>query len=169
MTAMHAVKHNHMLHHKYCLQDKDVEGHCAKMSAWRAFLYGPAYIYTQHANALRSRNKTVIRYIIAELLLAVAFAAAVFTLHIAFLQYHIIAMCVGECCTAFFAVWTVHHDCDEEVFARTLSNRWKNRFTYNMFYHLEHHLFPKVPTIKLPELSKRLKEGLPDLNAKEVF
>lgn len=169
MTAMHAVKYNHMRHHKYCLQDADVEGHCAKMSAVQALLYGPIYIYRQHAEALHHGGKTAVRYIIAEMLLAVAFGFGVFALHIGFLQYHIIVMCAGECCTAFFAVWTVHHGCDEEVFARTVSNRWKNRFTYNMFYHLEHHLFPKVPTIKLPEVSKRMKEELPDLEAKEVF
>ena len=127
------------------------------------------YIYTQHAEALRSGNKQTVRYIIAEICLAMAFGVAVFVYNIGFLQYHVIAMGVGECCTAFFAVWTVHHGCDAEVFARTLSNRWKSWFTYNMFYHLEHHLFPKVPTIKLPELSKRLKEEVPDLEAKEVF
>lgn len=169
MTAMHAVKHNHMRHHKYCLQEADVEGHCAKMSALQALLYGPIYIYRQHAEALRNGNKNAVRYIIAEMLLAISFGLAVFALRIGFLQYHVIIMCIGECCTAFFAVWTVHHGCDEETLARTLSNRWKNRFTYNMFYHLEHHLFPKVPTIKLPELSKRLKEELPDVDMKEVF
>jgi len=169
ITAMHAVKFNHMRHHKYCLQDADVEGHCAKMTALQALLYGPVYIYRQHAEALRGGNKSIIQFIGAELLLTITFGIAAFALHIGFLEYHIITMAAGECCTAFFAVWTVHHDCDEEVFARTLSNRWKNRFTYNMFYHLEHHLFPKVPTIKLPELSKRLKEEIPDLQAKEVF
>lgn len=169
MTAMHAVKYNHMRHHKYCLQDADVEGHCAKMSALQALLYGPAYIYRQHAEALQKGSRQTVRFVISEIVLSIAFGLAVFALHIVFLQYHVIVMCIGECCTAFFAVWTVHHGCDEEVFARTLSNRWKNRFTYNMFYHLEHHLFPKVPTIKLPELSKRLKEEVPDLQAKEVF
>lgn len=77
-------------------------------------------------------------------------------------------MLTGELFTAFFAVWTVRHDCDEEVFARTLSSRWKNWFTYNMFYHLEHHLFPGVPTIKLPALAKRIRQRLPDLQIKEV-
>jgi len=38
-----------------------------------------------------------------------------------------------------------------------------------MFYHLEHHLFPGVPTIRLPELSGRIREKLPDLKMKEVF
>ncbi|HVX51189.1 MAG TPA: fatty acid desaturase [Chitinophagaceae bacterium] len=169
MTAMHAVKHNHILHHKYCLQQADVEGHCAKMTALQALLYGPAYIYRQHANALQHGTRSTRVYITAELALAITFGITAFILHIGFLQYHVITMGIGECLTAFFAVWTVHHGCDEELFARTLNNRWKNRFTYNMFYHLEHHLFPKVPTIKLPELSKRMKEKLPDLDAKEVF
>ena len=169
LTAMHAIKYNHMHHHKHCLQEADVEGHCAKMSAMQALLYGPVYIYTQHSTAFKKGGKKITRYMLVELALAAIFIAVTFGLHIRFLQYHIIVMATGECCTAFFAVWTVHHGCDEEVFARTLSSRWKNRFTYNMFYHLEHHLFPKVPTIKLPELSKRLKEGLPDLQAKEVF
>ena len=40
---------------------------------------------------------------------------------------------------------------------------------YNMFFHLEHHLFPGVPTIKLPALAKRIRQQLPDLRAKEVF
>jgi fatty acid desaturase len=32
MTAMHAVKYNHLRHHKYCLHEEDVEGNCARMS-----------------------------------------------------------------------------------------------------------------------------------------
>lgn len=98
-----------------------------------------------------------------------AFIIAVFFRHITFLQYHVLAMLAGELLTGFFAVWTVHHDCDEEVFARTLSRQWKNRLTYNMFYHLEHHLFPGVPTIKLPILAARIREALPDVTVKEVF
>lgn len=104
-----------------------------------------------------------------ELTAIAGFVIGAFGLHISFLEYHILAMATGELFTAFFAVWTVHHDCDEEVFARTISQRWKNKLTYNMFYHLEHHLYPGVPTIKLPELSQRIRTAIPDLKAKEVF
>lgn len=38
-----------------------------------------------------------------------------------------------------------------------------------MFYHLEHHLFPAVPTIKLPELAKRIDEALPEIEKKQTF
>ncbi len=41
--------------------------------------------------------------------------------------------------------------------------------TYSMFYHLEHHLVPAVPTIKLPELARRIDEALPELEKKNTF
>ena len=41
--------------------------------------------------------------------------------------------------------------------------------TYNMFYHVEHHLFPSVPTCHLPELARRLDGAAPELQRKLVF
>ena len=79
-------------------------------------------------------------------------------------------MVIGEFLMTFFAVWTVHHDTEEHPeFARTQRGSWKNKITFSMFYHLEHHLFPAVPTIKLPELAKRIDEVLPELEKKNTF
>lgn len=58
---------------------------------------------------------------------------------------------------------------DSPDFARTQRTGWKNKITFSMFYHLEHHLFPAVPTIKLPELAKRIDEALPDIEKKQTF
>ena len=169
LAAMHAVKYNHLRHHKYCLQEEDIEGNCAKMRPLKAIAYGPVFIFRMHRAALQSKNRLIVRNTCAELLAIAVFISLVLLLGIHFLVYHIIAMTVGEFLTGFFAVWTVHHDCDEHLFARTLSNKWKNRLTYNMFFHLEHHLFPGVPTIKLPQLSERIKDELPDIRPKQVF
>jgi len=166
LAAMHAVKYNHLRHHKYCLQEGDVEGNWARMPAWKAILYGPAFIIRQHIVAFRSKDSLKIWL---ELTMIIIFVSAVFIARIPFLQYHVLAMLAGELLSGFFAVWTVHHDCDEEVFARSLSRPWKNKLTYNMFFHLEHHLFPGVPTIKLPILAARIREALPDVTIKEVF
>jgi fatty acid desaturase len=38
-----------------------------------------------------------------------------------------------------------------------------------MFYHIEHHLFPKVPTCKLWLLARRLDVAAPELKDKQVF
>lgn len=79
-------------------------------------------------------------------------------------------MIIGEFLMAFFAVWTVHHDTEENPeLARTQRGWLKNKITFSMFYHLEHHLFPAVPTIKLPELAKRIDETIPEIDKKQTF
>ena len=46
---------------------------------------------------------------------------------------------------------------------------WKNLVSDDMFYHLEHHLFPAVPTSRLPELAARLDKVISQVTAKQVF
>jgi len=38
-----------------------------------------------------------------------------------------------------------------------------------MFYHLEDHLLPAIPTIKLPELARRIDNALPEIEKKNTF
>jgi fatty acid desaturase len=45
----------------------------------------------------------------------------------------------------------------------------KSAVVFNMFYHLEHHLDPWVPTCHLPTLAERLDQTLPELAHKQVF
>jgi fatty acid desaturase len=67
-------------------------------------------------------------------------------------------------------VWTVHHDCEaSREIARTLRNRLKSTIAFDMFFHVEHHLFPRVPTCRLPELARRLDQVAPELSRKQVY
>lgn len=124
-----------------------------------------------HITALRHGNRKLRATISGELLLNAAWILLVTRVwHSHALEYHLTAMAVGQCLTAFFAVWTVHHHCDRTHYiARTLRNRIKNRVTFNMFLHIEHHLFPRVPTCHLPELSRRMDRAAPELKNKIVF
>lgn len=170
MASIHAVKFNHIRHHKYCLTEDDYEGKSAGMSWYGAILYGPVHMFLIHKVTLQSGNKNYRRNVILELVCIAIIAAVVFYFNISFLIYHIIVMIVGEFLMAFFAVWTVHHDThDHPEMARTQRSGWKNKITFSMFYHLEHHLFPAVPTIKLPELAKRIDEVLPEIEKKSTF
>jgi fatty acid desaturase len=115
-------------------------------------------------------SKYYVKNVLLELFAVATFAFLVFYFQIHFLMYHIFIMVLGEFMMAFFAVWTVHHDThDSPEFARTQSTNWKNKLTFSMFYHLEHHLFPAVPTIKLPELARRIDRVLPELEKKQTF
>lgn len=170
MVSIHAVKFNHIRHHKYCLSEDDYEGKSAKMTWYGAILYGPIHMYLIHKITLQFANINYKKNVILELVSITIFATIVFYFKINFLIYHIIIMIFAEFLMAFFAVWTVHHDTEEAPeLARTQRGKWKNKITFSMFYHLEHHLFPAVPTIKLPELAKRIDAALPEIEKKNTF
>ncbi len=171
LGSMHAVQFNHLLHHKSAMGEEDVEGRSAEMPAWGALLYGPVFPILLHRTALHKGNRKLRRTVIGQLLLSLAVIVWTFGIgHNATLRYHVSAMLVAQCFTAFFAVWTVHHHCDRTHYiARTLRNRIKNRISFNMFLHIEHHLFPRVPTCHLPELSRRIDNVAPELKKKIVF
>jgi fatty acid desaturase len=161
LASMHAVQTSHLHHHRHCLEDDDAEGSTARMNGWQAIFMGPAFLFRLHATAWRLAPLSKRRWMVAELLgicgvIAVAFASPNFRA----VQWHILAMLVGECLTGFFAVWTVHHGCDSYgVVARTQRGRCVNWLCYSMFYHAEHHLFPQVPTCHLGALARRLDKA----------
>lgn len=170
MVSVHAVKFNHIRHHKYCLSEKDYEGKAAKMTWYGAILYGPVHLFLIHKVTWQLGSKTYRKNLLIELAAITSAVSLVIYFQVDFLIYHICVMIFGEFLMAFFAVWTVHHDTHESPeFARTQRVNWKNKMTFSMFYHLEHHLFPAVPTIKLPELAKRIDDVLPEMDKKNTF
>ena len=170
MCSMHAVKHNHLQHHKHCLDDEDMEGFSARLPWWKAILYGPIFIFLHHYHALKKGNKVTRNWVMVEIIGMVLLAIAVLLWQNKIALYHLCIMIIGEFFTAFFAVWTVHHDCEtDKVYSRTLRGKYLPKLFYNMFYHTEHHLFPKVPTSHLPELAKRIDKVFPEVSTKQIF
>lgn len=171
MSAMHAVQWNHLRHHRHCMDDDDVEAISARMPGWKALITGPQFPVRLHHAALTLAKPRIVNWIYAELAAMAGMVVLAFgVLDYAWLQYHVIAMTVGQCFSAFFAVWTVHHDCDRSHFiARTLRNSAKSFVSYDMFFHVEHHLFPAVPTCHLHRLATRLDSVAPELRSKGVW
>lgn len=170
LTAMHAVKFNHLRHHKHCLGEGDVEGASARMSGLGALAFGPRFPILLHRTALCLGNRTVRRWVRAELAAMVLWVGFVLAVDVSWLTYHLATMAFAECLTAFFAVWTVHNHNEAAPFAaRSQRGRLKNLVSYSMFFHLEHHLFPKVPTSHLATLAARLDRAAPDLATLPVF
>jgi fatty acid desaturase len=80
------------------------------------------------------------------------------------LIYHLVIVAIAQCLTAFFAVWITHRGCEgEALIARTQRGRLVNLLSYNMFFHLEHHLFPGVPVKRLGVIAARLDAAVPNL------
>jgi fatty acid desaturase len=141
------------------------------MAWWRALLYGPVFTVLLHVTALRRGTWQLKATVTGQLMMNAVWITFVFAYSAsAMLRYHVMAMAAAHCFTAFFAVWTVHHHCDRTHYlARTLRNRVKNAITFDMFRHIEHHLFPAVPTCHLAELSVRLDKAAPELKKQIVF
>jgi fatty acid desaturase len=171
LGSMHVVQLHHLRHHKHCMDDEDLEAMSARLSALGALLVGPLFPLLLHGKAFRLASPRQLRWIVAELLANAAWLVLVFAvLDVPVLRYHVLAMALGQCLTAFFAVWTVHHGCDRSHhIARTLRHPLKNWLSYSMFFHVEHHLFPTVPTCHLSVLAQRLDRAAPELQEKRVF
>lgn len=138
---------------------------------------GPALIVRLHAAAWRLGNRRDRAWIALELVMCACTALVVFVFLragalgglIGALRWHMAAMAVGECMTAFFAVWIVHRGCEHDgQIARTQRGWMKNLVSYSMFYHLEHHLWPAVPTCHLPRLAERLDRVEPGVRERQV-
>ena len=178
MTSLHSIRATHMEHHRNPLGDSDIEGSLAKVSWWRAMLGGVTYrldIYRQGIRLSSYHNQRIawlefglIALVIIITIVLTSFADAAIAMLAQILIYHIMTMMLANASVGIIAVWGVHHDCDETI-ARTERNPLVNLLTFNLLYHVEHHLFPAVPSNHLPELAKRLDTAAPHLTKQHVL
>jgi fatty acid desaturase len=170
LASMHAVQVTHLHHHRHCLDEQDAEGATARLSWWRALIAGPVFAFRLHCAAWQLGGRGRKRWMAVELGLvsAIVFGALFGSSALAF-KWHVAAMIAAECLTGFFAVWTVHHDCQARDAGRTQRGRWLNLISFNMFLHAEHHLFPAVPTAHLAELGQRLDVSAPEIRERQVI
>jgi len=53
LGSLHAVQFNHLRHHRYCMNEEDVEARSARMKWWQAILFGPKFPILLHHTALK--------------------------------------------------------------------------------------------------------------------
>jgi fatty acid desaturase len=161
MGSNHADAFCHLKHHKDTLGPDDHEGHCATMPLWKVLLYGPRFPVDLNLAAWKQGGKPWQRRLMLDwLLIAVFGVSCLFSGHRG-LQIHVAAMLLGQCLTAFFAVWITHQGTAGAGLAGRSQRGALSWIAYQMFYHREHHLFPKVPVSRLKHLARRLDDTVP--------
>ncbi|MEP2736363.1 MAG: fatty acid desaturase [Erythrobacter sp.] len=166
LGSNHSVAFNHLRHHRFINTVADLEGKAGKMSLWRVILYGPMFPIECHIAAIRDGGWAWRRKVFADLAFNMVLPALAIATGLMFIAWHFLFMLVAQCFTALFAVWITHRGCDEsQLVARSQGNGLVNAVSYNMFFHLEHHLFPGVPVKRLPKLAQRLDAALPEMRA----
>jgi fatty acid desaturase len=161
-----AVAANHLHHHRHVMTEDDVEGKCGRMCGWQVLLYGPMFPVEMHINAWRRGGAAVRQRMRIDAMLNLAMILLWLATGWTVLAYHLAVVMIAQCLTAFFAVWITHRDCEgTDHIARTQRAPIINLLSYNMFLHLEHHLFPGVPVKRLAILAQRLDAAAPHITA----
>ncbi len=166
-SSNNAVAYGHLLHHKHAMGPGDFEGKCGHMTFWQVLRYGPKFPLDINreawiGSAPAGRRRIVVDWGLNVVMLMLAlWIGGVLLLHVA-------AMAIAQCLTALFAVWITHQGTAETGIAARSQRGLLARLAYLMFYHREHHLFPKVPVHRLPLLADRLDRGVPGYAAERL-
>lgn len=168
LCSTHAIRHTHLNHHRDPLGESDVEGNWARLPWYQAILGGGFFsIAIQWFGLTHGSRRNRALVVIDMLMIITVIATAFITMH-PVLVYHVLVMMIANMLVGFFAVWSVHHGCDEIVYARSERHPLINLLTFNLLYHIEHHLFPAVPTNHLPQLAERLDRAAPQWTQQPV-
>lgn len=163
----HAFAHGHLVHHRHSMGPEDFEGKCGEMTFWEILRYCPRFPLDVNRVAWagsksRARRRIVVDWSLNALMLLLAFWIG------GFVALHVTAMVVAQCLTAFFAVWITHRGASDVGIAARSQRGILARAAYLMFYHREHHLYPKVPVRRLPDLAGRLDCSVPGYAAQRM-
>lgn len=166
LGSNNAVAFNHLQHHAHLGTPRDLEGKAGRMSGWRVLIYGPLFPIEMHVAAWRQGGLALRRRMLIDGALNLGTIGAAILTASPVLIYHLAVVIAAQCLTALFAVWITHRGCEDgPLVARTQRSRLINFLSYNMFYHLEHHLFPAVPVRRLGKLAARLDAAAPEIAA----
>ncbi|MFZ6745680.1 fatty acid desaturase family protein [Undibacterium sp. JH2W] len=161
LESGHAFRQAHLHHHSHCLEHDDFEGSPAHLSLLGALKAGPSYIVRHWLHAYRlAKNPVQKRWMLAELyaaILGIVLALLVLPWTAAPLIYCVF-MYIGTCLYPVTTAWLPHFKPDSSILgqARTLRGKIIPALLFNLSYHLEHHLYPQVPSYNLPQLADRL-------------
>ena len=162
LQSGHAFRYNHLYHHTHCLEDDDLEGAPARMGFIEVLLAGPGYLprlwlkAVRETSSPRERRWMMIEMTSASVVPCMAIAAFEWSagplIYCAFVY-------VGSWAYPLTTAYLPHYKPGEKMLeqARTLRGRLVPALFMNLTYHLEHHLYPQVPSLNLVRLADRLE------------
>ncbi len=163
LESGHAYRATHMRHHAVFPGPDDPEGDPARMSFWRAVMYGPLFLprlwhwaYVKQHRFSRERKWLIAEAIWPLVVLSIGLVGRQFTTAI---LLHAGLVIVGSWVYPLLTVHLPHRNYGETPLTQTHSLRGQivPALFLELTYHLEHHLYPQVPSHNLPELSRRLE------------
>jgi beta-carotene hydroxylase len=157
LESGHAYRVTHLHHHRTFPSKDDPEGYPADLSMVGAILYGPIFLVRLWWWAYRRVGRGQRAWLLAEA--AVPFAAV--GAGVLFWRGPLIyatMMIVGSWVYPLLTVHLPHRHYGEDPLTQThtLRGHVVPRLFLELTYHLEHHLYPQVPSHNLARLAQRL-------------
>jgi beta-carotene hydroxylase len=159
LESGHAYRLTHLRHHKVFPGPDDPEGEPARLTAWGAVAAGPTFlvrlfVWAWKRNVDRAWLGAEAAWAIGVAL--VALAVAPWTL---WPLCYVVMVLAGSWSYPLLTSHLPHRDYGDSVLTQThtLRGRIIPALFLELTFHLEHHLYPRVPTHKLNALSRRLE------------
>ena len=170
LESGHAYRATHTQHHRLFPHPDDPEGYPASLSMIGAICYGPVFLarlWWWSYRRGRDRGWLLVEAAVPIAALASGILAWPYTPGV--LVYALMAI-AGSWVYPLLTVYLPHHDYGETPLTqtRTLRGRIIPAIFLELTYHLEHHLYPQVPSHHLPELARRLEGYLAANNVRPV-
>lgn len=155
LESGHAYRITHLQHHRLFPGDDDPEGYPAKLSFVGAVFYGPVFLIRLWWWAFK-RTPRQRGWLLAEA--AVPFLALTIGIFVPQVLLYAALAIIGSWVYPLLTVYLPHHHYGDTPLTqtRTLRGRIIPAIFLELTYHLEHHLYPQVPSHHLPELARRL-------------
>lgn len=174
LESGHAYRLTHHQHHRVFPGPDDPEGDPARLTLGSAILYGPLFLpRLWWWSFRRSGGRTSHRvWLLAEAGFAVGFVVAAIALRSAqpaLLVYAALTI-IGSWTYPLLTVHLPHRHYGDTPLTQThtLRGRIVPALFLELTYHLEHHLYPQVPSHKLPELARRLDPFLKEAGVEPI-
>ncbi|HEY0641281.1 MAG TPA: fatty acid desaturase [Pseudonocardiaceae bacterium] len=164
LESGHAYRMTHRQHHAVFPDPSDPEGYPAELSWLGAVAYGPVFLVRLWVWSLRRASAAGRAVLVAEACVPVAVVTIgllMWSVAPGVLVYAVLVI-VGSWTYPLLTVHLPHHGYGDEPVrqTRTLRGRVIPAIFLELTYHLEHHLYPRVPSHNLPELARRLEPYL---------
>lgn len=159
MESGHAYRITHHQHHTMFPEEEDPEGYPAKISLLGAIVYGPIFLVRLWLWAFKHRPDQRHWLIVEGLIpiITLPLGIALWETTPAVLWYWCMGI-VGSWVYPLLTVYLPHKDYGDTPLTQThtLRGRIIPAIFLELTYHLEHHLYPQVPSHNLSRLSHRL-------------
>jgi beta-carotene hydroxylase len=159
LESGHAYRASHEQHHRLFPHPDDPEGYPAELSFLGAVCYGPVFLMRLwYWSFRRGRDRTWLLAEAAAPIAALCGGVLAWPYTPSVLVYAVMAI-VGSWVYPLLTVYLPHHGYGDSPLTqtRTLRGRIIPAIFLELTYHLEHHLYPQVPSHQLPELARRLE------------